>query len=478
MPALSRPKSTVTINLPARKGQIAAEADVLVVGGGPAGLGAALGAADAGVDVILVERYGFLGGSATTALESCFMSFYTPSHEHKPFKAHLLYPQDHGPAQPVIAGVVSKFMNLLLDKGGAVPPSMDTGYITSFDPEIFKLAASELIDQAGVKFLLHAFASGVINTAGLEGVILETKSGPLVIKAKVIVDCTGDGDIAALAGAPFQSGREGDGLTQPMSLLFRMTGFNRDKFVDYVRNHPVQWNGVQGLYSLIAKATAEGKLDLPREDILFFGTPYDNEVSVNSTRVSRVSGVDVWDMSYAEEEGRRQAHHIARFLKEYVPGFENTIIIQTGTNIGVRETRRIMGEYVLTAADILEARKFEDVVARGSYPIDIHSPDGKGTVLRRLPRNEAYDIPLRCLIPRKVDNLLMAGRCISGTHEAQSSYRIIPISIATGQAAGVCAALSVKQSKLPRSMEYQFVQRELLRQGADLREIIYAPSPD
>ena len=475
MPILDRPANTVNVELPSRKAQVIAETDVLVVGGGPAGLGAALGAADAGADVILVERLGFLGGSATAALVTCFMSYFSPIYESQPPRTHLLYPQDHGPAEPIIGGVVTRLTDLLLARGGAVQPSRDTGYVTPFDPEIYKSVAPELLNQSGVNFLYHAYASGIIGDSSLEGVILETKSGPVVIKAKVTVDCTGDGDIAALAGAPFQQGREWDGLTQPMTLLFRLVGFNREKFAEYVRNNPVQWNGVQGLYEFIAKATREGQLNLSREDILFFGTPYDDEVNVNSTRVTRVSGTDVWDLSRAEYEGRLQAQQVAGFLKRYVPGFENTHIVQTGTTIGVRESRRILGEYVLTANDILEARRFDDIIAHGSYPIDIHNPTGAGTLLRRVPHNETYDIPLRCLIPRGVENLLTAGRCISGTHEAQASYRIIPISMATGQAAGVCAALSIKQGIVPRKMEYQAVRDELIRQGAILRRREKAP---
>lgn len=167
-------------------------------------------------------------------------------------------------------------------------------------------------------------------------------------------------------------------------------------------------------------------------------------------------------------ESRRQLRQIARFLQRYVPGFERAYAAQTGVTIGVRETRRITGEYVLTAGDVLSARKFEDAVARGAYPIDIHNPAGKGTILRRLPPGEAYDIPLRCLLPQRVENVLVAGRCISGTHEALSSYRVTPIAMATGHAAGVCAALAARSGKLPRDVPMSDLRRELLRQGADL----------
>ena len=162
---------------------------------------------------------------------------------------------------------------------------------------------------------------------------------------------------------------------------------------------------------------------------------------------------------------------IAEFLRDDVPGFDKAYVAQSGVNIGVRETRRILGDYQLTADDILQARKFPDVIARSTYPIDIHNPEGKGTTLRRVPPGEAYDIPLRCLLPQNVERVIVAGRCISGTHEAHSSYRVMPVSMATGQAAGVCAALSVGRGKPPRDIPPADVQDELLRQGANLRDI-------
>jgi hypothetical protein len=227
---------------------------------------------------------------------------------------------------------------------------------------------------------------------------------------------------------------------------------------------------VHGLWDLVGKATRAGHLLLPREDILFFATPHEHEVSVNSTRVTRVLGTDVWDLSYAESESRRQMAQIAEFLRRYVPGFEKAYAVQSGINIGVRETRRILGEYQLNAADVLNARKFDDAIARGAYPVDIHNPAGSGTVLKRLPPGEAYDIPLRCLLPQSTDGLIVAGRCMSGTHEAHSSYRVMPIVMATGQAAGVCAALAARVGKSPKDIAAGAVQRELLRQGASLRK--------
>lgn len=470
MPLLQRPADIQMMDLPARKAQVAADTDVLVVGGGPAGLGAAVGASAAGARVILVERYGFLGGNATAALVMPMMSFTTEkAAPPKKDNETTLLPSDHGRGDPVIAGALKKFLDRLVKSGGAIRPSVKTGYTVPFDPEIFKLTALDLLDEAGVQLLFHAFAGETISKGRtIEGVVFETKSGPVVVRAKAVVDCTGDGDVAARSGAPFEIGRPQDGLVQPMTLMFRMAQFKHSAFQTYVKEHPDQWLGVHGLWDLVKKAAAKGELALPREDILFFATPHDEEVSVNSTRVVRVLGTDVWDLSYAEWESRRQMKNIAAFLQKYVPGFESSYCMQTGVQVGVRETRRIVGEYQLTVEDILGARRFSDVIARSTYPVDIHNPKGPGTILRKLPQGASYDIPLRCLLPQKIDNLLVAGRCISGTHEAHSSYRVMPVSMATGHAAGVCAALSAKSHKNPRDLATEDIQKELLSQGADL----------
>jgi hypothetical protein len=471
VPPLQPPTRVSSIDLPPRSGTVVTDTDVLVVGGGPSGLAAAVAAGGAGARVVLAERYGFLGGNATAALVMPLMSFHAHRDHIPRLDVTTLFPQDQGPGDPVVAGVFRSFVSRLIAAGGALEPSERTGFTVPFDPEVLKLVALDLLDDAGVEYLFHSFASGVLGQRRLDGVIFEGKSGPLVVKARMVVDCTGDGDVAALAGAPFEVGRNADGLVQPITLMFRMVEFERQAFAAYVNAHPDQWRGVHGLWDLVQRATDAGELDLPREDVLLFATPHAREVSVNSTRVSGALGTSVWDLTRAEWEGRRQFRQIVAFLKKYVPGFASAYAAQTGVQVGVRETRRVTGEYQLTADDVITARKHSDVVARGAYPIDIHNPAGKGTRLERLPPGEAYDIPLRCLLPQGMTNLLVAGRCISGTHEAHSSYRVMPISMATGHAAGVCAALACRNGTAAHDVPAADVQRELLRQGADLGRI-------
>jgi len=422
--------------------------DVLVCGGGPSGIGAAVAAARNGADTLLVERYGFLGGMATAGLVNPFMPYFAGDEQ-------------------IIEGVFQEIIDRLAAKGGCGGQER----CRAFDPEILKIVADEICLESGVKLLLHAFLSGArlggrgssrAGSAGaspsrLDSVQVTCKPREREIKARVYVDATGDADLAHLAGVPCEKGRGSDGLTQPMTLNFRIGGVELDRIPSR-----------EEVTKLYLAARDEGRIDCPRNDMLYFTTTRDGEVHFNTTRVIHSDGTSAEDLTRAEIESRRQVAQIAGFLRQDVAGFERAYVQMTGTQIGVRETRRIVGEYVLTADDVLGARKFEDCIARGSYPVDIHDPDGGGTVLKHLQPGESYDIPYRCLVPLAVDNLLVAGRPISSTHEAHSSLRVMPIACAVGQAAGTAAALCVRDNVTPRALDTGLLQRTLVAQGANL----------
>jgi len=409
--------------------------DVLVAGGGPAGLAAAVAAARGRARTLLVERYGFLGGMATAGLVNPFMGF-------------------HVRRQPIIGGILAEVIERLRAGGGW--GSRRTPL--AFDSEVFKFVGDDLCREAGVELLLHTWiARPTVKGGRIESVAVENKSGRQDLRARVYIDATGDADLAARAGAPCEMGRAGDGLTQPMTLCFRMAGVTIGRLPSRQR--------INQLYDA---ARAAGEITNPRENVLFFFVPAPGVVFFNTTRVVGRSGVDARDLTAAELEGRRQVREMVAFLKSRVAGFERAYLQRMATDIGVRETRRIVGEYVVSGEDILQARKFEDAIARGNYPIDIHNPAGTGTVIRHLPPGESYDLPYRCLLPKKIENLLVAGRSVSATHEAQASLRIMPTCFALGQAAGIAGALCAHRGIAPRALPYHDLRRALLRQGANL----------
>ncbi len=411
------------------------EHDVIVAGGGTAGVAAAVAAARNGADTILIERYGFLGGTMTAGLVNPFMTF-------------------HAGKEQIIKGIFQEIIDRLKDMDGYDEKTK------AFDNEVMKIVLDQMIKETGVKLLLHTYIADALVTKGnaIRGVEAYNKSGRQAVLGRVIIDATGDGDVAVMAGAPYEKGREEDGLTQPMTLNFRMGGVDVERMPSREK-----------INKLFEEAKAKGEIKIPRENVLYFLTTRKGEIHFNTTRIVKVDGTKADDLTYAEIEGRRQMVELIKFLKEKVSGFENAYLMMSAVQVGVRETRRIIGEYVLTGEDIVKARKFSDVIARGSYPIDIHSPTGEGTIIKRLPPGESYDIPYRCIVPKKVENLLIAGRCISCTHEAQAAIRVIPIVVAIGQAAGTAAALAAKLHVSPREMDVSLLQETLKKQGAILR---------
>ena len=416
--------------------------DVIVAGGGPGGLAAAVSAARNGADTLLIERYGFLGGMATAGLVNPFMTYWAGC-----------LPRSLGEEQ-IIGGVLQEVIDRLTALG-----AYGKGSRTAFDPEAFKFVADRMCEDAGVKILLHSFLSDVaVSGNAIETIEIAGKSGKENLTAKLFVDGTGDADLAFMAGVRCEKGRDEDGLMQPMTLNFRVCKVDTSRM-------PPRGDEFNKLFD---KAKAEGRLDCPRENVLLFLTTRDGEIHFNQTRINRADGTSTEDLTRAEIEGRRQAWQFLEFLRRDVPGFEEAEILASGPQVGMRETRRVMGEYVLTGEDVLSARKFDDCIARGSYSIDIHSPTGAGTVIQRLKPGESYDIPYRCLVPLGIDNLLISGRPISATHEAHSSLRIMPICMAIGQAAGTAAALSIEGGVTPRGLNVSLLQSILCSQGANL----------
>jgi hypothetical protein len=442
------------------------ETDVLVIGGGPAGIGAAVGAAKTGAKVLLVERYGFLGGNATASLVGPFMTSFSADG-----------------ATQLIRGVFDELVRRMEAVGGAIHPSkvpaavaksayMKHGHIgvTPFDPETMKLVSAELCLEYGVELMLHtSFIDPIVEGDVLRGAIVHNKGGLQALLAKSTVDCSADADVAARAGVPFKQGRESDGLVQPMTMFFRVGNVNGASVAAYFREHPEEIEQRMAFSSCIKAAQANGDYTIPRERLSMYESPQEGVWRVNVSRILGVDGTKVEDLTRAEIEGRRQVMEIYRFLRKYVPGFEDCTLIDTAAQVGVRETRRIEGEYTLTLDDLIDGRDFEDTIAYCAYPIDIHDPKGAGGgISNRGETANAYQIPYRSLIPLKVEQLLVAGRCVSATHEALGAIRVMPPSFAMGEAAGTASALALQEGVPPRRVPVGWLRQTLTEHGAYL----------
>lgn len=434
--------------------------DVLVVGAGPAGLAAAVASARLGVRTQLVERYGYVGGNLTAGLVGPCMTSYSLDGKEQ-----------------LIRGIFEELILRLERVGAAIHPSRVpagsafSGFIvyghdkvTPFDPEAMKAAGAQLCLEAGVDLLFHAMVVDALTVdKQVTGVVIASKSGLEVLKAGVIVDCSADGDVAARAGEVMDVGRADDGLTQPMTLFFRVGNVDDSVVERYVRDHPEDY---RPFASIIEDARNAGEFTIPRRGLGIYKTLEAGVWRVNTTRVQKLSAIDVGDLTKAELEGRRQVTELMSLFRRRIPGFENAILVDTGATIGVRESRRIRGEYCLTLDDLATGREFDDVIALCGYPVDIHSPTDSGGGTDE--SNEAvrtanvYEIPYRSLVPATRDGLLVAGRCVSATHEALGAIRVMPPAFAMGQAAGTAAALAVKAGVQPRDIDVSELQRQLL----------------
>ena len=417
--------------------------DVIVVGGGLTGVAAAVSAAREGMKTLLIEQSGFLGG----ALGNCLVN---------PFMAYSTNLEVDGETKRVnlSAGIFSEIMERMNALGGLHPENHRI-----FHEEYMKLVLDRMTAEAGVTVLLHATLCGAEKSGEtLTGVTVIGKSGKMTFHAKRFIDCTGDADLAVMAGCPTRLGRETDHLCQPMTLSFRIVNVDMET---YKANKPK----INRLYK---QFKAEGKIKNPREDVLSVIHPVKNMLHFNATRIVKLNPTDPFHLTRAEMEAREQMFELFHFLKENIEGFEQADLAFSAPQIGVRESRMIDGLHLLTEEELKNCTRFDDSIAAGNYDIDIHNPEGSGTSHYFFKDGEYYTIPYRSLIPKRADNLLVAGRCISSTHEAQASYRVMTIVTTLGQAAGVAAAVSIRQHVSPKDADIKEIQRILKEGGAFL----------
>jgi len=417
---------------------------LIIIGGGITGVTASISAKRQGIDVLLIEKFGFLGGSSTASMVSPFMNFSVND-------------------KPLVKGIFQEILDELEKEGGRQHNSR------AFDSETLKYVLYNMLDKNNVEYLLHTyFIDTIKEDSKVIGIVTESKSGKEVFYADFFIDTSADADFCANAGLKFHIGRDSDGLTQAMTLMFRIANVNMNNVLEYCHLNPENFsfieediNGISiaGFKNEIEEERKNGTYKNPLDYIFFVTTHRKDLIVVNTTRILKSSGLSNVDLTKAQSEATKTAWEIYRLLKKKVSGFEDSYISNTATQIGVRETRRIDGEYTLTALDVVEAKKFDDKIARGCYPIDIHDPTSNRGEMIRLKDGEYYDIPFRCLIPKNSENILVAGRCISATHEALASIRITPTCAAMGEASGYAASLCIKEKIKPSSLDVKELQK-------------------
>lgn len=445
--------------------------DVVVIGGGPAGAVAAIAAGRSGAKVLLVERHGYLGGMLTAATTGPMMSFHAGSTQV---------------VQGIPEEVIRRLMELELSPGHMPDFVGFCATITPFSAEGMKLVLEQMCMEAGVTLLYH---TTFVDCETLEGKItsvrLLSKNGFFQARARVFIDASADADLARSAGVPAVYGRESDGIAQPMTLNILVGGVDRERMLDYMlseredMHHGILFDqlktlpraGIQGARSKLEQARQEGVITVGNKALLCFETNVPGQLIVNMTHMYGLNATDAFDLTEAEIDGRRQAHEIFRALKQYVPGFENAHMIQTGPNIGIRESYKIDGIYKLTDTDLVENVMFPDAIAMGGYPIDVHAPKrgvGDGAKKPKLTPGTWYSVPYRCLVTEKVANLIVAGRCISASHRACGATRVTPVLMAISQGAGTAAAMAAKAGCHVKNVDTEALRQQLLLDGAFL----------
>lgn len=422
------------------------EADVIVVGSGSAGATAAIASARNGAKTVLIERFGFMGGTSTQVLDT-FYGFYTPG----------------SVAYKVVGGIPDDVVSRLKTFGAAFerPNTYGSGTGVTYDPMLLRVVWETLALEAGVRLLYHSFCTDVIMDGNrIRGVIVDGKRGLMCLTAPVIIDCTGDADVCFRAGAPYE--RAGDiDPAQTLTTTFRMINVDTPRAKAFSK---------KAMWEKMEEASNMGGYDLPRKEGSWHVTTQQGVIHTIMTRVADVDATDPVALTGAEIEGRRQALEYARFLKNYVPGYENAELSWLSAPIGVRETRRVYGRYRLTREDCLTARKFEDAVGACGAPIEDHHA-GSDTAWTYLPDGMTYDIPYRTLLPQQIEGLLVAGRCFSATHDAHASCRSMAQTMAMGQAVGTAGALSIQADISPHELSIPALQDRLIQMGAKFGEI-------
>lgn len=411
--------------------------NLIVVGGGLSGVACAVSAAREGLSVLLIEKSGCLGGAISNNLVYPFMKFW----EHDEQSECLQY---------LSAGIFTEMREMANSFEQA---QNELG----FKPESFKRALDKMVLDAGVEVLFHTIVyNAQTKKDTVTSVQAFTKSGEMTFTADYFVDATGDGELIEYIHCDLQKGRESDGKCQPMTTCFRMAGVDLQKLdEDYL--------ALQEKYKL---ARASGKIKNPRENILTMRGICDGILHLNTTRVVGFDPTDVFELSKAEMLGREQVYEIVEFLKANSEAFKNSVVISIANEIGVRESRKLKGLHILTAEELKACTRFEDAIAVGNYEIDIHNPSGTGTYLYYFQKGEKYTIPYRCLVPKEYTNILVAGRCLSATHEAHSAVRIMPICACLGQAAGTAIAIAHQTDANTHTVNTQLLRQKLKENGA------------
>lgn len=449
--------------------------DVVVIGGGPSGAMAGIAAARAGAKTLVVEQHGFLGGSLTAMGVHPMMSFHNVAGER------------------VVGGLAQELIDRLVSVGASPGHIRDAiGFnntITPFDVESMKATLDEMLAEAGGDVLFHTMLAGAhrVNDR-LAAVAICSRAGLLAIEAACFIDASGDADLAARAGVPFVKGRAADGATQPMTMNLRVSGVDTAAVRRYVEENPDDFYFKDGVDAGLAAMRAaprlalggyrkawqaardRGEVEIARGDILFFETNTPGEVVLNVSRIQGLDPNNPADLSKANMIGRRQCRQILNFIRKHCVGFENAIPVGTPAQVGVRESRHPVGLHTLQAEELVREHAFEDPIARGGYPIDIHAPDKGSTHTHavHMRREARYGIPLRSLLVASPSNLVLAGRAVSATHEAAAAIRVTPIAMAIGQAAGTVAALAAQRGITPPEVPYADVRAKLLAANAVL----------